>query len=126
MVKANLGWFVATGAAAAAIHMGVFVTLQHLWPGLWPELANATGFAVAFLVSFAGHRRLSFPDAGTTVAQSFARFIATALAGQVCNELVFSVLLRWAHWPAALALFFGMAFAAGQTFVLGRFWAFRR
>jgi putative flippase GtrA len=125
-VTSSVGWFLATGGAAAATHMGVFATLQHLWPGLWPELANAMGFALAFAVSYVGHRHLSFPDAGTTAVQSFTRFAATALAGQLCNELVFSALLRWAHWPALLALLSGMVLAAGQTYVLGRFWAFRR
>ena len=68
---------------------------------MWPELANALGFSVAFIVSFAGHRRLSFPDAGTTTLQSLRRFGATALAGFAVNETVFVLLLRglgWSSW----------------------------
>jgi putative flippase GtrA len=103
--------------------MGVFALAQH-W--LWPELANALGFAIAFFVSFTGHRWLSFHDAGTTVAQSFTRFLATALAGFATNELAFSLLLRAADWPSLPALFTALVLAAGQTFVLSRFWAFRR
>lgn len=116
-------WFIAVGGAAALTHMGVFALAQH-W--LWPELANALGFGIAFFVSFAGHRWLSFHDAGTTVAQSFTRFLTTALAGFATNELVFSLLLRVAGWPSLLALLAAMVLAAGQTFVLSRFWAFRR
>jgi len=94
-------WFLAVGAAAALMHLAVFVlTQQHLWP----ELANASGFAVAFFVSFGGHRLLSFRDAGTTVAQSFQRFAVTALAGFAANEAVFVLLLRVAGWPALAAL----------------------
>ncbi|NMM75339.1 polysaccharide synthesis protein GtrA [Acidovorax sp. SRB_14] len=116
-------WFLAVGGTAALTHMAVFALAQR-W--LWPEAANALGFGVAFLVSFAGHRRLSFHGAGTTLAQSLARFGATALAGFAVNELAFVLLLRVAGWPSWLALVTAMGLAAGQTFVLSRFWAFRR
>ena len=116
-------WFLVVGSAAAATHMGVFeLTKAHLWP----ELANAAGFCVAFVVSFAGHRRLSFQDAGTSFWQSLRRFAATALAGFVANELMFVALLRGLNLPDWLALFFALVFASAQTFLLSRFWAFRR
>jgi putative flippase GtrA len=116
-------WFLAVGGTAALTHLAVFAGVQS-W--MWPELANATGFGVAFFVSFAGHRRLSFRDAGTTVAQSFTRFAVTALAGFAANELVFVLLLRGLGWPSMGALLAALVLAAGQTFVLSRFWAFRR
>jgi putative flippase GtrA len=93
---------------------------------MWPELANALGFCVAFVVSFAGHRLLSFKDASTSVASSLGRFAVTAVAGFASNELVFVLLLRWLGWPSLLALLVALVFAAGQTFLLSRFWAFRR
>lgn len=116
-------WFIAVGGGAALIHLSVFALAQH-W--LWPEAANALGFGIAFFVSFFGHRLLSFQDAGTTLAQSLVRFGATALAGLAINELIFSLLLRLANWPPLLALFSALVLTAAQTFVLSRFWAFRR
>ena len=116
-------WFLAVGAAAAATHLLVFAAAQHR---MWPELANAAGFVVAFFVSFHGHRLLSFPDAATTVRQSLARFAVTALAGFASNEAIFMLLLRGAGWPALAALVVALAAAAGLTFLLGRYWAFRR
>lgn len=116
-------WFIVVGSAAAATHAAVFWLVQHL---VLAEVANAVGFVVAFFVSFAGHRHLSFQDAGTGVAQSLARFATTAVAGFFVNEAVFSALLRWAHWPSWLALFAAMLVAAAQTFMLSRYWAFRR
>lgn len=116
-------WFLTVGASAAFTHMVVFALTQHL---IWPELANALGFCIAFFVSFAGHRLLSFKDAGTTVSVSLRRFALTALAGFASNELVFVLLLRALEIPALLALFAALLFAAGQTYLLSRFWAFRR
>lgn len=116
-------WFLAVGGAAALTHMVVFALAQD---HLWPELANALGFFIAFFVSFAGHRLLSFKDAATSVGTSLGRFAVTALAGFASNELVFMLLLRGLGWPSLLALFMALVFAAGQTFVFSRFWAFRR
>ena len=103
--------------------MLVFAMVQHQ---IWPELANALGFCVAFLVSFGGHRLLSFRDASTSVTTSLRRFAITALAGFASNEVIFIVLLRALNWPALLALLVALVLAAGQTFVLSRYWAFRR
>jgi putative flippase GtrA len=122
-VNASNVWFVLVGSAAALTHMGVFALVESL---MWPELANALGFCVAFFVSFAGHRRLSFKDAGTSVATSLGRFALTALAGFASNELVFVLLLRGFGLASLLALLLALVFAAGQTFVLSRYWAFRR
>jgi putative flippase GtrA len=122
-VRRNALWFLAVGGAAALTHLLVFSLTQHR---MWPELANASGFVVAFFVSFFGHRLLSFRDAGTSVAQSFQRFAVTALAGFASNEAVFVLLLRGAGWPALGALLVALLLAAAQTYFLSRFWAFRR
>ena len=116
-------WFLLVGGSAAAVHMGVFIFTA---PYLWPEVANAAGFCVAFGVSFVGHRFLSFSDGETSLWQSFRRFAATALAGFVANEVMFVALLRGLNLPDALALFLALVFASAQTFLLSRFWAFRR
>ena len=119
-------WFVLVGASAAATHMAVFTVVLILIPTLWPEIANVMGFLVAFFVSFVGHRRLSFQDSGTSVMQSFVRFAATAVAGFATNETVFIVLFRVLVLPTWVALISGIVVSAVQTFVLSRFWAFKR
>jgi putative flippase GtrA len=106
--------------------MGVFTLVQHLYPDVWPEASNALGFVLAFVLSFGGHRWLSFKDTSTPVQQSLARFAVTALAGFACNEVVFMVLTRRYGWLGLLALFAALVVAAAQTFVLSRFWAFQR
>lgn len=119
----SIPWFLVVGVTAALTHALVFGLAQ---PYMWPEAANALGFVVAFFVSFAGHRLLSFQDAGTSLIQSLMRFGVTALGGFTTNEVVFTLLLRGLGWSAWLALFTAMVLAAGQTFVLSRWWAFKR
>jgi len=119
-------WFLLVGASAALTHMAVFALVLLLVPTLWPEIANVAGFLVAFLVSFVGHRRLSFQDADTSLMQSFLRFAATAVAGFVTNEAVFIVLFRVLGLPTWMALISGIVLSALQTFVLSQFWAFKR
>lgn len=116
-------WFLAVGGSASLTHMAVFAILRSY---IWPELANASGFLIAFFVSFAGHRLLSFSDTQTSLGQSFTRFSATALAGFASNEAVFMLLLRILKWPDWVALGCALAVAAGQTFLLSRYWAFKR
>lgn len=122
-LRASGVWFLLVGTAAALTHLSVFAWTQQ---AIWPELANALGFCVAFAVSFAGHRWLSFRDASTNLATSLRRFVLTALAGFACNELVFIALFRALGWPAMAALVTALMLAAAQTFVLSRYWAFRR
>lgn len=116
-------WFLAVGATASLTHMAVFAGLRDL---VWAELANAFGFVVAFGVSFTGHRLLSFQDTSLQLRQSLMRFAGTALAGFVCNEAVFVLFHRFLAWPDWLSLVIALAVAAVQTFVLSRFWAFKR
>ncbi len=116
-------WFLAVGATATLTHMAVFALLEGR---IWPEVANGGGFVAAFLVSFVGHRFLSFADTHTSMGTSFVRFGLTALLGFAANELVFVLLLRSANWPSWLALLAGLVVAAAQTFVLSRYWAFKR
>ena len=116
-------WFLLVGVAATLTHMAVFAVLEGR---MWPELANGGGFVAAFLLSFVGHRFLSFADTHTSLGTSFMRFGLTAVLGFAANELVFVLLLRSMGWPSWLALLAGLLVAAAQTFVLSRYWAFKR
>ncbi len=116
-------WFGLVGASAAAEHLLVFEASRHALP---PEVANLAGFLVAFGVSFAGHRWLSFKGTRTGLQQSLLRFAVTAVAGFATNELCFVLALRLAGWPVWPSLVLALLLAAGQTFLLGRWWAFRR
>ena len=116
-------WFGLVGASAAAVHLLVFELARQ---AMAPEWANLAGFLVAFGVSFSGHRWLSFKGTSTGLQQSLLRFLVTAVAGFGTNELCFVLALRVMGWPVWPSLVLALLLAAGQTFLLGRWWAFRR
>ena len=114
--------FVAVGTTAALVHLLAFGLLKDK---LLPELANLLAFGLAFGVSFAGHRWLSFQDAQTSLMQSPKRFALTSLAGFASNQLLFVILYRGFGVSDWLALGLALGLAAIQTFVLSRWWAFK-
>jgi putative flippase GtrA len=118
--------FLAVGLAAGCTHYGVFTGVLLGLPMLLPELANAAGFAVAFWVSFTGHRLLSFKDHNTALKSSFLRFATVAGLGFVTNELAFILVHRGLGWVPGISVIVGMGVASLLTFVLSRYWAFKR
>jgi len=115
--------FVAVGTLAALVHLLVFGLFKN---DFMPEVANLMGFLVAFCFSFAGHRLLSFRDAKTSLQQSFQRFALVSLAGFASNQLLFIAFYRALQWSDWMALNLVLVIAALQTFVLSRWWAFKR
>src|SRR5690606_18821509 len=89
----QLGWFVAVGCAAAATHWLVVVATVD-WLGLAPLLANVIGWLVAFVVSFAGHYRLTFRQQRAPLFKAARRFFAVSALGFGANELAYAWLLQ--------------------------------
>lgn len=119
----RVGFFIAVGAAAAAVHWCVVVGLVgHL--GWQPQIANVVGWLTAFPVSFMGHQRLTFSDRATPLLPTALRFFGLSAAGFAINEAAYVLLLRAgvARYDVALAaVLIGVALA---TFLLSRGWAF--
>lgn len=118
----QLARFGAVGVAAMAVHWLVVALLVPL--GMAPLLANAIAFAVAFNVSYHGHRNWTFV-ATTPHATTFGRFLGVALLSFALNEaLYYALLQRGVEYRLALAIV--LVAVAALTFVLSRYWAFRR
>lgn len=115
--------FAVTGAVAALVHLLVALALVAGW-GLAPLRANLAGFALAFLCSYAGHRRLAFRDHAPGHARALPRFLLVALAGLLLNQSLFAILLTHALLPWPLAMVLVLLVVAAATFVISRRWAF--
>jgi len=116
--------FITVGSAAALTHLTV-VALVVEFLGLNPLAANVIGFCVAFLVSFGGHARFTFPLSPARYAAARMRFFAVACTGFVLNQTAYAEALHLFgpryYLPALAAVLIGVAVA---TFLLSKLWAF--
>ena len=121
-LRAQAGRFALVGGAATGVHLAVGGAAIAL--GAPPLLANPAAFAVAFAVSYLGHRGWTFAEARAPLRRSLPRFAGVALAGFALNEATLAALLALGVPPLPA---FGAAVlgAAALTFLLGRLWAFR-
>lgn len=122
--KQSISWFTVIGAAAAAVHYVVAVSLE--WTQLLPpSQANVAGFLMAFPVSYFGHRAFSFSKQTATHSHAFPRFLAIAVVGFVANQLLLIAALRYTWLPFWFALGLVMVIIAASTYLLSRHWAFK-
>lgn len=119
----QLGWFIAVGATAAAVHWLVVVLLVS--PNyLTPLVANVAGWLVAFGVSFTGHYQLTFRHQRQGVRQAISRFFLLSAGGFTINEASYAWLLHQTTLPYDLLLAMILIAVAVLTFIASRLWAF--
>jgi putative flippase GtrA len=123
-VRRQLFFFLVVGCAAAFTHMSVVVLLVEAF-GWRAIVSNMAAFCVAFLVSFNGHSRLTFPQPADLRAEACRRFIIIALTGFVINQLTYAYALSIFGPRLYLPiLFFVLLSVAAFTFTMSRCWAF--
>jgi len=120
----QLFWFGLVGASAAALHLGLVWLLVAQF-SLAPLLANVLGFCGAFVLSFIGHHQRTFAAHAAPMRQALPRFLLVAVLGFACNEVLYALLLQLGM-DYRVALFLVLVAVAGMTWVLSRYWAFRR
>ncbi|MGO8952573.1 MAG: GtrA family protein [Rhodomicrobium sp.] len=116
--------FITVGTVAACTHLGVAIAAVELF-GLPPLTANVIGFGIAFLVSFQGHARWTFPLSPERYAAARNRFFLVALTSFALNQTAYAEALhlfgREYYLPALVAVILGVAVS---TFLLSKLWAF--
>ncbi len=116
--------FIAVGSTAALTHLTAVAIVVELF-GLKPLAANVIGFCVAFLVSFGGHARFTFPLSPDRYAAARTRFFAVACTGFILNQAAYAEALHLFgpryYLPALAVVLVGVAVA---TFLLSKLWAF--
>lgn len=116
--------YIAVGSTAAFTHLAVVAAAVELLL-LKPLAANVTGFGFAFLISFGGHSRWTFPTARDRLASARTRFFVVAFTGFVLNQTAYAEALHIVgpdyYLPALGAVLVGVAVA---TFLMSKLWAF--
>jgi putative flippase GtrA len=120
----RIGWFIAVGCAAAAVHLGTVVALVR-WGGWSPAFANVLGWLTAFVCSFFGHHFATFSDAQAPMGRAARRFFAVSALGFAANQTAYVLLLRLSGMRYDVALALVLVGIAVMTYLLGRRWAFR-
>lgn len=118
---AQLARFGVVGVAATATHALVYAAAvsEH---ALAPLVANPVAFAVAFVVSFVGHRHWTF--AGQGAERALPKFLATALLGLASNQLLTWLLVERLQQPPLHALFGILLVTPVLVFLCSKHWAF--
>jgi len=114
--------FGCVGVAAMAVHFAVVAALVPI--GVEPLLANAAAFAVAFQVSYVGHRRWTFEATGG--GGTYFRMLAVSLASFGLNEGLYALLLKFTALDYRISLVIVLGAVAVFTFVASRLWVFAR
>ncbi len=107
------------------MHWGVVVALvsQQGWR---PLAANVLGWLVAFVVSFAGHHRLTFRDRAAPFSASVGRFFIVSAGGFSVNESAYALVLNRSELRYDLVLAVVLVAVAAITYLLSRHWVFLR
>jgi len=120
---ARLLRFGLVGGTATATHAGVALAALH-WLHVAPVVANATGFCVAFVVSFAGHALFTFRARPTWTRA--LRFTIVALSSVLLSSGFVLAAGRWTALPATIYLPLAAVCTPLFTFVCHSLWTFRR
>jgi len=114
--------FGSVGIGATLIHALTGLGLVSL--GAYPEIANITGFGVAFCFAAAAHAFWTFLPNGETV-RSVGRYAIVAVFGFIASALVMGVALS-AEWSPVLAQLAAVLIVPPISYFASAFWAFRR
>ena len=117
--------FGVVGATAALTHFLVVVALVRA-AAIDPQIANVFGFLVAFSVSFVGQWRWTFRAHAAPLARALPSFFLVSVTGFAVNALAYRALLTFTLLRYDVALALVLIGVAGMTFLLSRFWAFRK
>ncbi|KDE40118.1 MAG: GtrA family protein [Nitrincola lacisaponensis] len=119
---AQVSRFALVGISALIVHWLVVRLLVPL--GMPPLIANVFGFAVAFNVSYFGHRKLTFKADALNHSRTLPRFASVALGSFAVNEALYALLLMLTPLRYDVALLLVLGIVAVLTYLFSRFWAF--
>lgn len=122
----QLATFGLVGIAATAVHYFTALAVSFVLPLAY---ANPFGFLAAFGVSYIGHLRLTFriDDQESNHGPRLMKFFAVAFAGFLVGQgALLGMLSRFPMLPEWLVLMLAVGIVPVTTFLVSRFWVFRK
>ncbi|MGR3762387.1 GtrA family protein (plasmid) [Roseobacteraceae bacterium NS-SX3] len=118
----SIAVFIVTGGVTTVVHVLAGLAAHYLL-GLDAFNANLVAFAVAFFVSYFGHKNFSFRSPGR-VRRSMPRFFVVSVTNLFLNQfIVYSLSTAGGH-PYWLSLAVMVAVVPAFTYILSRVWVF--
>ncbi|RPI59977.1 MAG: GtrA family protein [Lysobacterales bacterium] len=114
--------FTIVGTSAAGVNLAVVAGTVPF--GVSPLVANVIGFLLAFVLSFVGHARWSFPAVGRPVGLALRRFAVLSVLGFGCNEACYAGALSWTELDYRLALVVVITILGLLKLLASKHWAF--
>lgn len=120
----RLIFFLFIGGMAALTHLCVvYLLVSHI--DMNPLIANIFAFLLAFNVSFAGHKHLTFAKLSNQKELSLPHFFLVAASAGLLNEGVYYLFLRFTPLNYMTSLIVVLALVAIYTYCCSRYWACR-
>jgi putative flippase GtrA len=120
------GGFVFSGGTAFLVDAGLTFVFVH-FVGLDRFLARALAIAIAMVVAWLMHRRVTFNVSAPRSLREFLRFAGVALTANALNFAIYSLLLiALPHLNYLVALVIATAVATAFSYLGFRFGVFRR
>lgn len=111
--------FIVVGGVATLTHLAVATTLILTIPTILPYLANLCAFTVAVVVSYLGHRHITFATRG-----SMLKFSAVSIGGFALNNMILAAGLHW-QFPPIAAVAIATLCVPVLTYIASALWAFK-
>jgi putative flippase GtrA len=116
--------FGVVGIAATAVHAALLLMLVEL-AALGPMPATALAFSAAVMVTFMGQSFLVFQNI-SMAPRRILKFLATALGGLIGNVAIMGLFAEILRLHYLIGLGVALTVVPTATFLLSRFWVFRR
>lgn len=123
-INRRLIYFSLVGGVSTLVHLVVVLGIvRYLYQP--PLIANAVGFPIAFMVSFWGHKYLTFSHMHSGKQLRLGHFFIIAATTGIMNEALYSLFLRYTSLNYLLALSIVIGLMALVTYISSHQWACR-
>jgi putative flippase GtrA len=112
------------GTTAAVVNLAIVIGLVE-FKLLSPLGANIIAFAIAFQVSYFGHRLWTFSRTTNTHKTAIPRLLVISVSSFIANEGFFYVFLTVFQLPYILALFLTLTVLPVISFIFNKWWVFQ-
>ena len=116
--------FAIIGGVNGTVYAATYLAVSNVF-GLQPFLASASGYLAGLMAGFLLHRNFTFLASGRVHMEFFRYLVAQAVILGVLS-IVAQIGARSLPWPTWVVIASGILLAPPMTFVLLRFWVFRK